>query len=123
MHNYFVSNQVSRVEAHAKLTNHGNVCSRLESLHESLRSGLCYGAQVINEICLGHSNARIDESYGLRLLIRNDLNEQIFLGLKLGWVSETLITNFVLKPKCIRVNKTISTGSRDIYITRGRSEL
>ncbi len=102
VHDNFISNKVGRVEAYTKLTDHGNIRSRLESLHKSLRSRLGDGSQIVNKICLGHSDTRVNEGDGLCFLVWNDLDEKLFLGIKLGRVCETLVTNFVLKLESLR---------------------
>merc|ERR1719239_1457487 len=49
-----VSDEVGRVEADAKLANHGNVSTCGESLHESLCSRLGNSPEVVDHVCLGH---------------------------------------------------------------------
>ena len=92
---HLVSHQVGRVETHTKLTNHGDVGSSLQSLHESLGAGLCDCTQVVDQVGLGHADARVNQGQGAFLFVGNDFNFEVLARIKLGGFSETLIAYFV----------------------------
>ncbi|EZA50090.1 hypothetical protein X777_11533 [Ooceraea biroi] len=54
-----VGHEVRRVETYTELSNHGDISTRLESLHECLGARLGNGTKVIYEISLGHANATV----------------------------------------------------------------
>lgn len=74
----FLGHQVGRIETHSKLTDHGNVCSGLQSLHEGLRAGFGDGAQVVDEVCFGHADAGVDECECALLYVGNDFDFEVF---------------------------------------------
>ena len=86
---YLVCHEVCRVETHTELTDHGDVSSGLEGLHEGLGARLGDGTQVVDQVGLGHANTAVDDGQGLVLRIGHDLDEKLFLGLKLGGICRT----------------------------------
>ena len=44
---------------------------------------------------LGHTNTGVPDGQGLVLLVRNDVDAQILVGVKLGGVGESLIADLV----------------------------
>ena len=97
VHDNFVGNQVSGVETHAELANHGNVGAGLESFHESFGSGLGNGTQVVDQIGLGHANTGVNDGEGLGFPVWDDLDEELLLRLELGGIGKGFIPekNFV----------------------------
>mmetsp|Transcript_32725 Transcript_32725/g.59112 ORF Transcript_32725/g.59112 Transcript_32725/m.59112 type:complete len:227 (+) Transcript_32725:263-943(+) len=92
---HLVRDQIGRVEAYTKLTNHGDVTACGHGLHESLGPGFGDGAQIVDELILGHSNARVLNGDGRVCLVRNDLDVEIRLCLDLLRISDGLIANLV----------------------------
>jgi len=77
------------------LTDHGDVSSGLECLHEGLGARLGNGTQVVDEVGLGHADAAVDDGQGLGLLVGHDLDEEVLLGLQLGGICEGLVADLV----------------------------
>ncbi len=69
--------------------------SHLKSFHESLGAGLGDGSEIVDEVGLGHSDSRVDESEGLVVLVGDDLDEEVLPGLQLGGVGEGLVSDLV----------------------------
>jgi len=92
---HLVRDEVGGVEADAKLTDHGDVCSGLKRLHEGLCSGLGDGTEVVDEVGLSHADARVNDGDGLALLVGDDLDEELLLGVELGGIGEALISDLV----------------------------
>jgi len=72
-----ISNQESRVETHTELTNHGDISSRRESLHESLGTRLGDGTEVVDKFLLGHTNTGIPDSEGVVGLVGDDSDTEV----------------------------------------------
>jgi len=99
---YFVSDQVSRVEADTKLTNHTNVSARLQRLHERLCARASDRAQIVDQIGLGHANARVDQGQRVRVLVGYDLDVELFARVELVRVGERLVADFVQGVRRVR---------------------
>ena len=67
----------------------------LQSLHKSLRSTLGDGSQVIDKICLGHTNPSVDDRQGVVISVGDKLNLEFFSAVKPRRVRQTLVANFV----------------------------
>lgn len=67
----------------------------LKCLHKCLCSTLSDSTQVVNKVSLGHTNSSVHDGQGVIIFVRNQFNFQILRAVKLSWVSQTLITNFV----------------------------
>ena len=80
-HPNLVRDQVGAVEADAELANHTDVSSSCHCLHERLGPGLCNGSEVVDQLILGHANARVLDGQGRVGLVRNNLDEEVGLGL------------------------------------------
>ena len=80
-YSHLVRDQVGTVEANTELSNHGDVATSCHGLHESLGPRLCNGSQVIDQLVLGHANARVLNGQGRVGLVRNDLDEEVGLCL------------------------------------------
>lgn len=108
-----LGDKVGRVETDTKLANHAtkywskreveqskgensrNISSRVESLHEGLGARLGDSTKVVDEVSLGHANTRVTESEDFVLLVGNDADEELLLGVEDGGVGEGGITDFV----------------------------
>eukprot|EP00438_Fugacium_kawagutii_P005795 Skav203224 [mRNA] locus=scaffold2292:243446:246351:- [translate_table: standard] len=75
-----VRDQVGTVEANAELSNHADVSSCSHGFHECLGSRLCNGAQVVDQLVLGHADAGVFNGQGGVGLIRNNLDEESILS-------------------------------------------
>merc|ERR1719284_190629 len=69
-----VSHKIGGVESNAKLTNHGNISSSREGLHECFGSGLGDGSKVVDHVSLGHADTRVNEGESLGVNIRDNLD-------------------------------------------------
>merc|ERR1711868_266927 len=90
-----VSDKVGGVEAHTKLTDHGNVGAGGESLHESLGARFGDGSKVVDHVSLGHTDTGVEDSEGLGINVRDDLDVKFLLGLELAGIGEGLIPDLV----------------------------
>lgn len=61
-----VGNEESRVESDSELSDHGDIGSGLEGLHEGLGARLGDGSKVVDEVSLGHSDSGIEDGEGLQ---------------------------------------------------------
>ena len=92
---HLLGHQVRRVEADAKLANHRNVGARLERLHERLGARLGNRAQVVNEVGLGHPEARVANRERPVGLVGNELNVQVAAAVQDRGIRERLVANLV----------------------------
>ena len=90
-----VGNKVCGVETNTELTNHGNVGTGGEGLHELLGAGAGDRTKVVDKVGLGHANASVAEAEHLLLLVRGDADVEVLLGLEGGGVGEGLVTDLV----------------------------
>ena len=91
-----VGDQVGRVETNTELSDHTDVSrASLHGFHEALGSGSGDGTEVVDEIGLGHTNTRVDDGQALVVLVGDDVDEQLGLGIELGLVGEGLVTDLV----------------------------
>merc|ERR1712213_264120 len=54
-----VSHKIGGVESDTKLTNHRDISSSREGLHECFGSGLGDGSKVVDHVSLGHADTRV----------------------------------------------------------------
>ena len=87
--------QVGGVETHAELTDHRDVCSSLQGLHEGLGARLGDGSQVVDKVGLGHADAGVDQGEGASAQVGSNFNLQLLAGLKSGGVRQAFISDFV----------------------------
>jgi len=90
-----VGNEVGRVESNTELSNHGDISTGGESLHEGLGSRLGDCSEVVNEISLGHSNTRILDGESTSLLVGSDTNEEVLLSVELSRIGKSGVTDLV----------------------------
>jgi hypothetical protein len=108
-----VGNKVGGVETDTELTNHGDISTSGESLHELLGTGTSDRTEVVDEVLrdvsfllssilhggrtysLGHTNTSITDGEGLGLLVWDDVDSEILAGVKLAWVRKGLISDLV----------------------------
>ena len=68
-----VGDEVGRVETNTELSDHGDVGSGGEGLHEGLGSGLGDGTEVVDEVGLGHADTGILNGEGVVGLVGDEL--------------------------------------------------
>mmetsp|Transcript_18346 Transcript_18346/g.42100 ORF Transcript_18346/g.42100 Transcript_18346/m.42100 type:complete len:310 (-) Transcript_18346:113-1042(-) len=90
-----VGNQVGRVETDTELSNHGNIGSGGEGLHESLGSGFGNGSEVVDQVGLGHTNTGIFDGEGVVSLVGDELDLQFGIGIQDGGVRQGLVANLI----------------------------
>ena len=73
-----IDNEVTGVETDTEL----DVASRSRGLHEGLGEGLCDGAQIVDQLVLGHANPALDGGVSF---VRSDLDVEIGLCPNLIW--------------------------------------
>ena len=78
---HLLRHKVGRVETDAELPDHRDVAAGRHGLHEGLRPGLRDGAQVVDQLVLGHANARVPDRHRVVRLVRDDLDVEVRLGL------------------------------------------
>mmetsp|Transcript_45227 Transcript_45227/g.81352 ORF Transcript_45227/g.81352 Transcript_45227/m.81352 type:complete len:444 (+) Transcript_45227:1069-2400(+) len=94
-HSHLVSDQVGRVETDTELANHGDVATCGHGLHESLGARLGNCAKVVDELVLGHANARVLNGDGAVGLVWDDLDVEVRLSLNLLRISDGLVADLV----------------------------
>lgn len=90
-----LGNEVGRVETDTELTNHADVGTGRQSLHESLCTGLCDCSEVVDQIGLGHTNTGITDGKRTLLLVWGDPDVQVLFGVELRVVGEGGISDLV----------------------------
>lgn len=56
---------------------------------------LCDGSEVVDQICLGHTNTSVAESEGLVLLVGGDTNIELLVRVEDGGVGQRSVTDFI----------------------------
>jgi hypothetical protein len=92
---HLLGNEVRRVESDTELTNHGDIGTGRESLHECLGTRLGDGTEVVDEIGLSHSNTGISDGKGTLLLVGGDTDVKVLLRVELGGVGESRVSDLV----------------------------
>mmetsp|Transcript_17764 Transcript_17764/g.57462 ORF Transcript_17764/g.57462 Transcript_17764/m.57462 type:complete len:716 (-) Transcript_17764:251-2398(-) len=90
-----LGHEVGRVEADAELADHGDVRASGESLHEGLGAGAGDGAEIVDEISLGHADAGVLDGQGVVGLVGHNVDEQLGLGIELALVGQALEADLV----------------------------
>lgn len=95
VHDHLVGDQVGGVEAHTKLTDHRDVRTGLQCLHEGFCSGLCDRAEVVDHVSLGHADTSIDDCDRAVGFVWNDLNEEVLARVETRWIGQALVADLV----------------------------
>jgi hypothetical protein len=90
-----LGDEVRRIEPNTELTNHGNIGTGGESLHEGLCTRLGDCSQVVDQIGLGHTNTGITDGEGTLLLVGGDPDVQVLFGVELRVVGKGGISDLV----------------------------
>ena len=69
--------------------------THLQCLHELSGTRLGDGSQVVDQVCLGHADPCVDEGQGVVVLVGDDYDLHLFLGLQDRGVSQTLVADLV----------------------------
>ena len=80
---------------YGKLTNHGNISTGRQSLHESLGTRLGDRTEVVDQISLGHTNTGISDSKGTLLLVGGDPDKQLLLSVESRRIGQGLVSDLV----------------------------
>jgi len=94
---HLVGNQIGGVETHTELSDHTDVGSGLEGLHESLGSGTGDGTEIVDHLLSGHSDTGILDGEGVVGTVgHHSDSERGFLGHLAGFgVSDGFVSDFV----------------------------
>jgi len=92
-----VGDEIGGVETNTELTDHGDIGTGLESLHESSGSRLGNGTKVGDKLFLGHTDTGISEGKSLVGFVWGDLDFEIRFLVKTGtfWVGDRLVSDLV----------------------------
>jgi hypothetical protein len=90
-----LGNEVRRVETDTELTDHADVGTGGESLHEGLGTGLGDRTEVVDQVGLGHTNTGIPDGKGTLLLVGSDSDVELLLSVELGRVGQSGISDLV----------------------------
>lgn len=82
-------------ERTAKLADHGDVGAGAEGLHEGLGAGLGDGADVVDEVGLGHADTGVADGEAVVLLVRGDADVELLFGLEHRGVGERIVAHLV----------------------------
>ena len=67
----------------------------MQGLHESLGARLGNGAEVVDQISLGHANAGINDGQSVVILVGHDLDVQLLAAVQLGGVRQRLVADLI----------------------------
>jgi hypothetical protein len=90
-----LGNEVGRVETDTELTDHADVGTRRQGLHERLGTGLGDCSEVVDKVGLGHTDTGIPDGEGTLLLVGGDSDVKVLLRLELGRVGQGGISDLV----------------------------
>mmetsp|Transcript_53431 Transcript_53431/g.149254 ORF Transcript_53431/g.149254 Transcript_53431/m.149254 type:complete len:311 (-) Transcript_53431:192-1124(-) len=94
-HAHLVRDEVRGVETDSELPDHGDVAAGCHCLHEGLGARLGDGAEVVDQLVLGHADARVLDRDGGVGLVGDDLDIKIRLGLDLVRIRDGLVPDLV----------------------------
>mmetsp|Transcript_40565 Transcript_40565/g.79943 ORF Transcript_40565/g.79943 Transcript_40565/m.79943 type:complete len:755 (+) Transcript_40565:170-2434(+) len=92
---HLVSNEVGGVETHTELSDHADVTTGLDGLHEGLGSGPGDGTEVVDQIGLGHTDPGILNGEGVVGLVRHNADVVVRVVLHHLMVGEGLVTDLI----------------------------
>jgi hypothetical protein len=90
-----VGNEIRRVETDTELTNHTNIGTRIESLHERLGSRLGNGTKIVDEISLCHTDTGIFNDKRVVGFVSGELDLKLGFGVHDGAVGERLVSDLI----------------------------
>mmetsp|Transcript_20449 Transcript_20449/g.35154 ORF Transcript_20449/g.35154 Transcript_20449/m.35154 type:complete len:257 (-) Transcript_20449:210-980(-) len=90
-----VGDEVCGIETDSELTNHADVGTGLNSLHEAFRSRLSNGAQVVDEVSLRHADPRVNDGQSLVGFVGDQPDPKFRFSVQDALVRQRLVPNFV----------------------------
>jgi len=111
------SDEVGRVEPDTELTDHADISTAAQGLHESLGSGLGDCSQVVDEVGLGHTDTSVSDGQALVLLVGGDSDVELVLAVEDRLVGERLVSDLVESIR--RVGLVITSNVRSAYGNNG----
>jgi hypothetical protein len=90
-----LGNEISGVETHTELTDHANISTGGNSLHEPSGSGFGNSTKVVDEISFSHTNSTILNGKSVVSLIWDDLDVKVWLSLELLWLGDRVVSNLI----------------------------
>jgi len=90
-----LGNEISGVETHTELTDHANISTGGNSLHESSSSGFGNSTKVVDEISFSHTNSTILNGQGVVSFIWDNLDLEIWLSLELLWLGDRVVSDLI----------------------------
>ena len=91
----FLGDEIGGIETDTELSDHRDVSSRRESLHESLGSGLGDGSEMIDQILLGHTDTAIFDRESVVRLVWDNIDAHLFLRVQDGRVGKRGVSDLV----------------------------
>jgi len=90
-----VGDQIGGVETDAELSNHRNIRASLQGFHEGLGARSSDGAEIVDQIGLGHADASVHNGQRMVVLVRRDLDIQFLATVQLGRIRQRFVANFI----------------------------
>lgn len=78
-----------------ELTNHADVSTRAERLHECLCARLCNSTEIVHQVRLGHTHTRITDGERTLLLVGSDADVELLLSVELRRVGKGRVADLV----------------------------
>jgi hypothetical protein len=78
-----------------KLTNHGNIGTGRQGLHEGLGTRLGDRTEVVDQISLGHTNTGISDGEGTLLLVGSNSDKELLLSVEGRRIGKSLVSDLV----------------------------
>ena len=90
-----LGNEIGGVETDTELTDHANIGTSSDGLHETSGSRLGNGTKIVDELSFRHTNAGVMDGQSVVGLVWNDLDLEIWLGLKLLRIGDGAVSDLV----------------------------
>lgn len=90
-----LGDEVGRVETDTELTDHADVGTAAQGLHEGLGSGLGDCSQVVDQVGLGHTDTSVSDGQALVLLVGGDSDVKLLLAVEHRDVGKRLVSDLV----------------------------
>lgn len=100
-----LGDEVRRVETDTELTDHADIGTAAQGLHERLGSGLGDCSQVVDQVGLGHTDTGVSDGQALVLLVGGDSDVKLLLAVEDRLVGERLVSNLVEGIKRVGLSK------------------
>jgi hypothetical protein len=90
-----LGNQVSGVETYTELTDHADVGTGGDGLHEGTGTGLGDGTEIVDEIRLLHTDTSIPDGESVGGFVRDDLDAELRLSFELLGLLDRSVADLV----------------------------